>query len=130
MLTVKLPNKMETYIQVKERKRVRDLYAYICEKKGLTPSAYKLSYSCKIEKEDDMDKTVAELDIWCVTLENVVGECVMHTCTHACTFIEATQTICHAYRYYMHVRTYSCLTCMNQTNSTKMLHRTFRILRC
>ena len=96
MLTVKLPNKMETYIQVKERKRVRDLYPYICEKKGLTPSAYRLSYSCKIENEGDMDKTVAELDIWCVTLESVLGEYRTHTHTHT-----HTHTYTHVHTQYI-----------------------------
>lgn len=112
MLTVKLPNKMETYIQVKERKRVRDLYAYICEKKGLTASAYKLSYSCKIEKEEDVDKTVAELDIWCVTLENVVGKCGMHTCAHVRTYTRTLiphMQLTHVCRYtYAHTQSYKC----------------------
>jgi hypothetical protein len=71
IITIRLPNKKDTYIQVKDQRKVRDLYSYICDKKELTPSLYRLKYNCKIEGEKDMDKTIGQLDLWSVELETV-----------------------------------------------------------
>ena len=72
-MTVKLPSGLETYIQIKEQRKLRDLYSYICEKKGLPTDVYRLKFSSKIEGERDIDKTISQLDVWMVELEEIKG---------------------------------------------------------